>query len=287
METLGEHGLTRLPHGIKVEQQVPPSTEGILQDGLFFQRLRHTHYQKVIDTKAEAPSLRMIRALHAELDSRGIDFLVVPFPFKEEIFADAFLPGGPTDGVFVPERLQLIQQLLESDIEVLDLTAALQAAGERNSLYYPYEDPHPADGAIQIAAKEIAERLKRYQCPPQLHHLKYRISAFTMPEEFQQRRGRELKFFPDNPTFTAKVVIDNSGDLLPTGSLSSPYLLLGDSFTRCPSLYKIYGANIKDHIALNCGIIPATISVNGSAGQSMRNLAREEQPSWTPERSSS
>ena len=217
----------------------------------------------------------MIRALNSELDDLGIDLIVVPFPFKEEIYGDRFLSGAPADGVFIPERLHMILDLLESGIEVLDLTSNLRASSDQQSLFYPYEDTHPADGGVRIAADTIAGRLVRYQLSPDIYGLKSRIIEFTMPAKFQEKREASYHFMPLDPTYSATVIETVSEENLPEGSRASPLLILGDSYIRCPDLYGCQGGNMVDHIAHQTGVLPGSLSVNGSAGQTMSNLALE------------
>jgi len=259
----------------KLKNTARESGGGILKDGLFFKIFNNLRYQQVIDAGEAAPAPKMIRALHAELDSRGIDLIVVPFPFKEEVHSDVFLSGAPADNIFVPERLRLILDLLEAGIEVLDLTLPLHDAPDRSSLFYPYEDTPPADGAIQVAASAITKRLKRYDIPAEISGLKTRVTTFTMPEKILKRRNSRYRFLPEDTTFPATLVTTGTGDLLPVRNASSPFLLIGDSFTRCPDFYKCRGANLKDHLTLRTHILPGTLSINGSAAQTMRNIARE------------
>ncbi len=251
------------------------SDGGILKDGLFYRYFNNTRYQDLINEGEDASAIQMIRALHSELDQLGIDLMVVPFPFKEEVFGDRFLPGAPDDGVMVPERLHMILNLLESGIEVLDVTEGLRSSSDPKSLFYPYEDTHPADGGIQVAAAAITTRLERYGFAPDIYGLKTRVTQFTMPAKFQQRREGRYKFMPLNPSYSATIIETQFGESLSKVSSASPLLILGDSFIRCPDLYGVRGGNMVDHIVRQTGVISASLSVNGSAGQAMSNLALE------------
>jgi len=256
-------------------KRVHESGGGILKEGRFFRKFHGHFYQEFINEGEEASAFRMIRALHAELDHLGIDLIVVPFPFKEEVYGDHFLAGAPEDGVMVPERLRMVLDFLEAGVEVLDLTEALRSNSDQQSLFYPYEDPHPADRGIQVAAATIDYRLKRYQFPPDIYGLKTQLIQFTMPAEFQKRREDNYRFMPLDPTYPATLIKMVSGERLPEGLVSSPLLVLGDSFTRCPDLYGPLGGNVRDHLAFQTGVNPASLSVHGSAGQTMSNLALE------------
>ncbi|NOY00372.1 MAG: hypothetical protein GXP30_11645 [Verrucomicrobia bacterium] len=249
------------------------SGAGIFENGLFFRYFYNSFYQALIDEGEDASPLRMIRALHAELDQLGIDLLVVPFPLKEEVYGASILPGAPEDGVIVPERQRIVLSLLEAGVEVVDLTETFRISGDLQSLFYPYEDPHPADLGIQIAAEAIANRLKRYHLPPEIYGLKTRLTHFTMPEKFQERREGSYRSMPPDPTYPATLVETVFGDVLPKNSFVSPLLIMGDSFTRCPDLYGVEGGNVRDHISHLTGMIPGSLRVHGSAGQSMGNLA--------------
>ena len=253
---------------------------GLLKNGRFFKLLSGFRYRELTDADSigEAPSLDLIRQLHRELDTLGIDLIVVPFPPKEEVHADKILSGAPKDHVFAPERLRLLLGLLRSGIEVIDLVPPLRSAPESyRPLFYPYEDTHPADGAIRVAAAEIASRLDRYGFSPMPERLSLKRTQFTMPESVK------YDHLPDDPTYPATEVTRSFGEHLPPGDTTSPVLLAGDSFTRCPKMYGLDGAGLMDHLAYESKVLPATLSINGSASQIMRNLAREG-PSFLKDR---
>lgn len=261
----------------KLDSLARDSGGGLLKDGIFFRKFHGHVFQELVDLKEEASAIHMIQALHKELDQLGIDLIVVPFPFKEDVNGDLFLPGGPDDGILNPERLHVFLNLMEAGVEVVDLTEALRSSSDRKSLFYPYQDIHPADGGIQVAATVIADRLKRYRFPPNVYGLKPQTGQFTMTRGFQERREKDLSFMPLDPTFPVTFIKTLAGKELPGGPVSSPILILGDSFSYCPDVFgDCRGGNVREHIAYRTGVNPSALSARGSAGQAMSHLALAE-----------
>ena len=220
----------------------------------------------------EPPALKMLVALDRELARKGIDLLVVPFPLKEEINASLFSDVGPAEGSLSPARLQCMHWLLKYDVEVVDLAPALREARDfRPWLYYDFDDHHPAQGGIELAAEVIAKRLQRYKFKPVYKGLSRQLIEFEMPATYMKRfqmRG-EVTSYP------ARQVVQSHGGFLPRSDKQSPVLLIGDSFTRVPMLYGVGHAGLREQIAFESGIFPRSMSIYGSAARIMRNLRRE------------
>ena len=246
---------------------------GISRGDLFFHRSYNGHFSRLVD-REEPASLKMLVALDRELARKGIDLLVVPFPFKEEVTADLFADPEyvPKDGILSPGRLRVLHWLISHDVEVVDLVPALHEQREsRPWLYYDFEDMHPAQDGIDIAAGVIGERLSRYGWQREYRDLKREGLEFEMPEQFRDR-SEHLEVGKKYP---ARQVVQKNGEFLPDRIDRSPLLLIGDSFTRVPALYGVDDASLREQLAFETGVLPRVLSIKGSAAQVMRNLRRE------------
>ena len=95
---------------------------------------------------------------------------------------------------------------MEADIEAIDLIQPLRAARTRFPyVFYDDDDQHPADGAIQVTAEEIAKRLARYELVGKdTKRLKYHLK----PTEVEKPSDKGLRKYP------ATQVVGEDGKLL-------------------------------------------------------------------------
>ncbi len=218
-----------------------------------------------------APQVRVLSSLRDQLGSMGIELIVVPFPEKEHVVCERFLEAPPTDSAFGAQRERLLLHLLEAGIEVVDLRPALvRALDEFEHVYYDGQDGHPADGAVQVSAAVVAERLGRYGLK---RHLR---TAFTAEVRHGVAAGTG-KFPPRafrGDAYAATVVLDGDRRELPRSEPSSEVLVFGDSFIGVPGSYGVLSADFCAHLALRSGVIPRRLQVEGGAPQLMVHLAR-------------
>lgn len=264
------------PFHADLHQQIKENG-GIMRRGnMAFSRIPHDGYEelaKEAETGQSGP-LRMLRKLNEQLHSRGIDLIVVPFPHKDVVQAGHFSDLAPEDGLHSPWRQKFFLHLLEAGIEVVDLVPPLQRneSGHR-LLYYDAHDLHPADGGIQIAAEEIARRLKRYAIDrqPGFQAEKFAVETVT----FNIHDDLKAKGFPQDGVYSATQVLHSNGRLVEIGDLSnSPVIVMGDSFTVCPAP-EVPGASLPAHLARHLGHVPCQLLTLGSSHKTMRTLARE------------
>ncbi len=240
--------------------------------GEFFSRSYDHRFGELMSVADQSPALEMIVAFDRALANQGIDLIVVPFPFKEEINAHHFDAQAPITGTLSPQRLRFIDWLLERDVEVVDLEPALRRAAETSEkLFYDYADLHPARDGIEVAAKVIAERLRRYELPQEWQQLSLKDIKFTMPESYRDR----FPHLPAKAEYSARQVLTSEDKLLPENTPESPLLLVGDSFVRAPGLYEVKSSSLREHLAYLTGVLGRDLSVKGGAPQTMLNLQRE------------
>ncbi len=255
--------------------QAKADPDGQLLKGPFhFQRIRYIPYADLCKTSeaGEPGPLKMLSALNQQLRARGIDLIVVPFPHKEDVHSEVFSKLAPADGWFLPYRQKFLLQMLEADIEVIDLIQPLRAARSRfPHIFYPEHDHHPADGAIQVGAEEIAKRLERYEFKKQAGYQPLQLGL--KPVEIKKEQDDKTYL-----SFPGTRVITSDGQPLDTPSNSgSPIVIMGDSFTIVPVGISPegVGAALPMHIAYHSGVLPNYLSNKGSSDKAMRMLARE------------
>jgi hypothetical protein len=107
---------------------------------------------------------RPVVAARRWLGARGIDLVFVPAPKMTEVYVEHFVDPCPADGVIAPYVRRTFRDLLEEDVEVVDVFSLLrpQRAPCPDYLYH-VADTHWAPRAIRLTAKEVAERIGRYE----------------------------------------------------------------------------------------------------------------------------
>lgn len=246
---------------------------GMRKGTFFFDSLRPDLYEKLCQStdKNEGPGPVLIE-LTRQLRERGIDLIVVPFPRKEETDADVFSQLAPADGIFEPYRQKFILKMLDAGVEVLDLMPALRAARKKYPMiFYDVGDDHPADGAVQVAAEVIGERLSRYDLEhrPGFVPVVYKIG----PVDFETNHHASKK--PMRHYTATQVFTPDGTPLLVRSSSSCPVLVAGDSYTYAPGSYDVGAASIPTHLARHLGEPPNVLRRMGGAPEIMQVIASE------------
>ena len=130
-----------------------------------FEPAPHTYLLHVVEPASLEP-FRLDRPVVEGtrwLERRGIDVIFVPVPKMTEVYPEYFTDHCPSDRIIAPRLRQTLLELLEADVEVVDLWYAFQAERDTSpELLYQPADPHWGPRAQAIAARLVAERLKRY-----------------------------------------------------------------------------------------------------------------------------
>lgn len=245
----------------------------LAQDQRFvFRRVDFVAHGPPQDGVWPGPQIAMLTSFRDQLAARGIDLILVPFPSQEQITALRFLDERPDDGILDPSREELRMHVLEAGLEVVDLRPWLERAAERAThVYYDAEDGHPADGAIQAAARAVAERLRRYTFRPNYPRVQLRTVHYAIPRRYER--------FPphayEEGAYAATSVLDLEGRPLPTRDPDSPLLVVGDSFVQVPRNYGVPGADFLAQLAKETGVLARRFDVGDGGPQMLRHLARE------------
>lgn len=193
----------------------------------------------------------------------GVDFLLVPVPTKSEVFPDRLRIGVPSPEsgralpLLDPYARKLLLELSRAGVEVVDLLPTFLAARKRRRpgqepLYQP-QDTHWTDRGLRLAARQIAERIKRYRWYPQLRR---QAVAFTRKSTRFQRYGdlhsrlasrEQARFRPQ--TLVGQRVIDPRSGKPYDDDPKSPIVMLGDSFTGVYQRTYCENAGVSAHVA--------------------------------------
>jgi hypothetical protein len=206
------------------------------------------------------------------LERRGIDVIFVPVPKMTEIYPEFFTDHCPSDRIIAPRIRQIMLELLEADVEVVDLWYAFQAERDTSAeLLYQPADPHWAPRAQEIAARLVADRLKRYdfvvkaQAGPRICKgpaLPYppasEGAAFKALNPEQQKRATEHQ--PRSSRIPRKFVS-------PQFNHTSPVACIGDSY-NC-GFMELLGRE------LNMAIHP--LAAGGNTSDAFKNFLRDSE----------
>jgi hypothetical protein len=123
--------------------------------------LRHLHQPEVLDAFRKD---RPVVAIHRWLSARGIDLMFVPVPKMFEVYVEHFIDPCPPDGIIAPHVRRALHELLAEDVEVVDGFPLYRALRDSDPEYlYNTADPHWGPRGMRVMAKEIADRIARYQ----------------------------------------------------------------------------------------------------------------------------
>jgi hypothetical protein len=206
-----------------------------------------------------------LKELDRFLKSKGIDLILVPVPFQEEIFAENFSDKVPADGITLPANLRFMQDCLRADIEMIDLAPVLKEANRKDveDIYYKNTDHHPASGGLKIIAREIAKRLARYKFKKDLEYV------YVSPDLYPNYKGYEHH----EDFLSAEAILDENFDPVKLRD-DSPIYIFGDSNTRIPNKFGgPVNTQIAYQIARFTGVIPK-LSTQTKATKVMRGMIR-------------
>ncbi len=202
--------------------------------------------------------------LDRQLKARGIDLIVMPIPDKISIYPDYLSKQTPDDRLVSLAAKRLLADLLEHDVEVIDLHTLFRdkrrALGEDMPLYYD-RDSHWRNNAAQLAAAQIADRLKRYDF---VQAALKQGSPYTL-----KAHRREDGAKADD----VKLVIRRDSGKRYQDADRSPVILTGDSF----SMYNMHlGGHLSAHVAHQIGLPVSYICQSGLSHGMPAELAKLE-----------
>jgi hypothetical protein len=169
------------------------------------------------------------------LCERGIDLLFVAVPKMTEVYVEHFLEPCPKDGVIAPHLRHVLHDLLAQDVEVVDGFALFRPVRAPAPDYlYNSGEAHWAPRGMRVMAKEIAERVQRYEfgtraryALPAVHSTigpyKPPDHPFLGPEQLPVANPIQASTQIEVRNWDGTAVADDS---------SSPVLLIGNSYAK-------------------------------------------------------
>jgi hypothetical protein len=184
--------------------------------------------------------------LDRQLKERGIDLILMLVPSKLGIYPDYLSDKAPAHRNVSLAVKRLEKKLLEHDVEVIDLFTPFREfrreKGDEVPLYY-VKDSHWLNRGARLAADQIAERLKRYEC------VRRALAAGNPYVGKPTSRSDGTKADHDIITVVHQATQRNYNDVP-----NSPIVLTGDSY----SMYNMTHGHLSAQVALRIGM-PLTL----------------------------
>ena len=240
-----------------------------------------------------ADPLPAILDFKQQLDTLGVELLLVPVPPKSIIYADQ-LPGDLEIPTSLP-RLDAAHEafyatLREHDVEVLDLTEPfLDNRSDPEGPLYCRQDTHWSGVGCVLAARQIARMVRARPWHSDVATADFSIGWSTAVITGDLRESGDALTTPPEQLRLRHVVTDDPAGQTEVGSdPASPVILLGDShnlvFHAGGDMHST-GAGLPDQLAFELGYPVDVVAVRGSGATAARvNLLRRVQrdPSyWT------
>jgi len=229
---------------------------------------------------AETESFRnAVLAMNDYLKARNIDLIVLRVPGRAEICADLFNPEFK-HSIVSPVYYQLQEFLLRHDVEYIDLTQ--RVVSERLEAVAPYwyiesGEGHAAEGACKSVARELTERLKRYDFTADLPA---ETTLATVPGMYNYPSGNPN--FDTNTPIPVTVVRCGQKPLPIAEDGKSPILLMGDSYFTHPTMRE--GGTIQHYLAWELKTIPDLLCRMSAGSGLPRFLSRKGDEYLVPRR---
>ncbi len=239
--------------------------------------------------KKYADPLPAIVEFKKQLDSVGVELLLVPVPPKAFVYPDKLSEKVGAGADDKPPRLDVHHQefykVLKSEgVEVLDLWPELAARRfEKAGAAYCRQDTHWSSKACQLAARLIAGRYRAKAWFRGLAKLKFerKTKPLTITGDlwkFLKDKGLAREKLP--MVFAGRREAAGGALLPPPADRKSPVVLIGDSHTLVFSAggdMHTRGAGLADHLAAEFGARIDLVGVRGSGVSVPRiDLARRK-----------
>jgi len=246
---------------------------------LFFKK--SLEYASAGDFEKQRPGknpLPVIVEFKKALEARGVDFLFVPVPTKEELFPDELDPSlKPFAGKIIqPYSRKFSLSLAAAGVETVDLLTPFlkaRAAGDQPEPLYQKQDTHWTHRGLALAAQILAERVRRYPWFAELSRHAERFStkqaAFTRFGDLHSRLpdAEKPKYQPES--LLAQQVLRKDGKAYDDDP-DSPIVVLGDSYTGVYQLTDAEHAGVSAHLAKGVSY-PVDLVMSYGGGPNVRN----------------
>jgi len=214
------------------------------------------------------------------LEDHNVNMLFVVVPNKEEVYFEK-LPTSvapPKIPYANPYSRKFLKDAQAAGIEVIDLLPhfleAKQNDNDHSEAVYQHQDTHWTNRGIQIAAKIIADRVKKYAWYSEIgDKTNFMVvdTTFLRQGDIVQRIPQELQTNYPAVELEAQQVRDTENNLYKAGK-TAPIMLIGDSFTGVYELVDCKSAGIGAHIAEKASV-PVEIITSWGGGPLVRRKA--------------
>lgn len=213
-----------------------------------------------------------------ELRRRGLELLVVVIPGKASIHPEHLVAGMQPSKELHRHARRFSAELRAANIPHVDLHRPLSRARLRGATLYMASDTHWNGLGIRIAARQIARWVKRRPWYAKLARTRYRRERTVVAREgdipTMTRIPRRERLFPKERAVCYRVYHPR-GDVY-EDDVSSPVMLLGDSFSRVFQTDEPRGAGLIANLAYELQLPLSSIVNDGGASTLVRQqLARD------------
>jgi hypothetical protein len=191
---------------------------------------------------------RPVVAAHRWLRRRGVDLIFIPVPKLTEVHVEHFVEHCPPDGIIGPQVRRTLLELLDNGVEVIDGLPLFRRVRDEGPEYlYNTADTHWAPRGMQVMAREVADRIRRYKFgaeaqsrPPVVNTTRDSYDIQLVPSSlhpgdlprmdgwaFLTLKQRE-RVEPVQPRFIPHVTLADGSE--PRDDPKSPVFLIGNSF---------------------------------------------------------
>jgi hypothetical protein len=261
--------------------------EGIFQpDGKppFYFAIYMAHYlvspQPAEEFARTRPSVPVIIAFNKFLKAHNIDLIFVPAPKVIEVYPERIEKNVPADRLVAPQMRKLILDLLEADVEVLDvLPSFLEEAQKPGEPLYLQADSHWADRGQRIAARLIANSLKRYGFVKDALAQKPVYDAKQIALQFKGNMFADLK--PAQQAELADAInihatLVSTADGKPFAETeNAPIVVIGDSYTHYYEVAVKQGTGLTALLAKEVNLPNWNITTGGATTQPLKEFLRD------------
>ncbi|MCC6445762.1 MAG: hypothetical protein IT210_20200 [Armatimonadetes bacterium] len=217
---------------------------------------------------------------HRQLKRKEIDLLLVVIPAKPEVYPEKLSAKAPAGGkpYVVPYTRKLLLDLARAGVESVDLLPAFLDArnGSGEPLYMP-QDTHWTNRGVRLAARLIAERVRRY---PWLAKARPAPVTYRLRPAASIRAGDIRGMLPDSEKMryrpmrlSAQQVVGPGGKLYEDDP-NSPVVMLGDSFCGVYHFEDCRHAGLSAHLAQALKMPIDLIMAHGSGPRIRAQLSR-------------
>ena len=249
------------------------------------------------DKQVSDNPIAAIKKFKEQLQAFGIDMMLVIVPGKPSIYPDVVSSRmQPAEAGSFSHSLRMLRDLKKQGIEAVDLFTPFARERLRDSeagdSLYLHEDTHWKARAVRLAARVVADRIRRYPWFS-AGSTEYALDSVTIDRigdigtmsalPLNKVRGLYGLFIPEKTTCykVYRIIRDPKG----VETERTPYkddfrastiLLLGDSFSRIYQTDEPRGAGWISHLARELGQPIASLVNDGGASTLVRlSLARK------------